>query len=191
MFDPHAKAIAALNPAGDVETPLHYAKAIAALRLAGNVERCHTTPHHGSYSVGLHTFNMLGMLLKLHPRPSVRLIAAVTYHDVGEGFLGDLPYHAKERYPALREAYEEAEEAETKASGLATVSLSADEILWLRWLDLTEFWMWALEQRELGNRRFEAHIEECLRIITMRWDTIPEPVKALINDWSTGEIGHG
>lgn len=168
-----------------------HAKAVAALRQAGSVERCHTTPHHGSYTNGLHTFNMIGMLLTLHPRPSVRLIAAVTHHDVGEGFLGDLPYHAKERYPALKEAYEEAEEAELKASGLATASLSADEIIWLRWLDLVEFWMWALEQRELGNRLFNRDIEECLRIIIMRWDTIPEPVKALIHDWSMEEIKYG
>src|SRR3990167_6644390 len=82
---------------------------IARLRDSGNVRRAHVFPHHGEYSVGLHSYNALSMLLLLHPGPSIALVEAVLWHDAAEKTLGDLPATAKWTYPMLAKAYELAE----------------------------------------------------------------------------------
>ena len=135
-------------------TPLEL---IGCLREAGSVERCHTIQHHGSYSVGRHSWDAAALLLVLHPSPSVALVRAVLWHDVAERWTGDVPAIAKWDEPKLVQLLVQLEERVFDRLGLAGLlsSLSEEDAVWLDAVDKLELWLWANEQLRMGNRNAE------------------------------------
>lgn len=152
-------------------------------RESAQVERCHTKPYHGSYSTGAHSFNMLQMLLLLHPSPSIDLIKAVAFHDTAERVVGDLPWMAKNGHPDLRREYEEAEEEELEIRGLRMPYLTHDEKMWLKQLDLLEFYFWALDQIWVGNCNFSKDVDRCEDLIDNHITLLPE-LQEIYDDWN-------
>ena len=123
---------------------------VTYLREASRVERVHTMPHHGTYSVGQHSYDMLCLLLLLHQDPSARLIRAVIWHDVPERWLGDMPAPAKWSDGELSKIYSRAEDRVVRALGIGE-DLTAEENLWLSAIDKLECLLWAKEQLAMGN----------------------------------------
>lgn len=154
---------------------------IHATREGGAVERCHGTPHHGSYSVGLHTFNAVSLLLLLHPAPSLDLIKTVQWHDVAERWLGDVPSPAKSVAHGFVEPYAQAEERVLYQLGLCRLGcdLPADDLNWLKAVDILELWLWTADQLLLGNRNVARMRRACEDVLNRYWDegTLPEPVR--------------
>lgn len=126
---------------------------IKAMREGGETERVHTLPHHGSYSVGKHSFDALSLLLLLHDNPSVDLIKAVLWHDIAERWIGDMPAPAKWANPRLNFEYEQAEVVINEKIGLGALylNLNEDDRTWLDEVDRLEVMLWALDQLQLGN----------------------------------------
>lgn len=121
------------------------------LREAGHVQRCHNLPHHGEYTVGKHSYDALSLLFVLYPGdPSINLIKSVLWHDSAERYLGDVPAPAKWTNPDLKEIYETIENETLKRHGCA-FELTENEHLWLKAIDMVEFWLWCLDQQMLGN----------------------------------------
>lgn len=123
---------------------------LLATREGGQVRRCHVLPHISSYTVGLHTYGAVSLLLLLHPSPSLALIKAVQWHDVAERWMGDMPSPVKSRHPELGQLYERIERQCLKSLGLAQ-DLTADERAWLRAVDLLELYLWCREEERAGN----------------------------------------
>jgi 5'-deoxynucleotidase YfbR-like HD superfamily hydrolase len=116
------------------------------------VERAHTLPHHGSYSVGKHSFDAVSLLLVLHPNPSLSLVKAVLWHDVAERWTGDVPATAKWSSPQLKSCLEELEDGiNDKLQIPYGWNLTQKETWWLRSVDRIELLLWAKEQVMLGN----------------------------------------
>lgn len=69
----------------------------------GKVLRYHQTGMGVTQTVAEHTWRVLVILLHIFPDASSQLIKTTIYHDVPEGFLGDIPAPVK-RNPLLREA---------------------------------------------------------------------------------------
>jgi 5'-deoxynucleotidase YfbR-like HD superfamily hydrolase len=135
------------------------------LREASSVERCHGTPHHGSYSVGWHSYNAALLLLILHPTlqheleqsPAGKLLLAVLFHDTHERWLGDLYGPAKWKYPELGEAHERAAEDVNRKLGLDFLNdLDAESTAWVKAVDRIELRQWALDQLAGGNQHASA-----------------------------------
>lgn len=126
---------------------------LKATREGGMVQRCHTLPHHGSYSVAEHTYGVCQLIMTFHPSPTVPLLRAALNHDVAERWIGDLPTTAKWLSPDLKYAMATAEEAVELAYDLHPNSLTDDERRWLRAADLMELWLWAHEQVAQGGLR--------------------------------------
>lgn len=125
---------------------------IEATREGGLVERCHGTPHHGSYNVAQHSFGAVSLLLLLCPAPSLWLIKAVQWHDVAERWLGDMPSPAKSVNAELGRVYEETELKVLHTLGLDyCADLSPEEADWLKAVDILELWLWTLEEETAGN----------------------------------------
>jgi 5'-deoxynucleotidase YfbR-like HD superfamily hydrolase len=118
---------------------------IRTLREAGNVTRAHTIPHHGSYPVGLHTYNMMVLLVHLYPGCSGNLVMAVLHHDAAERWFGDPPSPSKTKTSRMAEAA-------TKEWQFGFYPLTTEEEQWLEAIDKTEFYLWCLDQEALGNR---------------------------------------
>ena len=120
---------------------------IKATRQAARVERMHQLPGLGSYSDGLHTFNMLTMLLVLNQDASPSLIRAVIEHDIPEYLTGDMSSDAKKNGIQNNQVQ-------------AQVELEVNENLFGRYvyLDLSDEdkkWLSGLEQRMLGNKMLD------------------------------------
>ena len=124
---------------------------VLATREAGAVRRAHIVPHHGSYTVGQHSFGAVNLLLLLHPEPPTRLIKAVLWHDVAERWIGDIPGSALLEDQDLLDAYERAQERVLVELGLWQ-KLSVEEACWLLAVDRLELWLWCKENEQENMR---------------------------------------
>jgi len=120
---------------------------LIALREAASVMRCHTMRAHHRPSIADHCYNMVNMLLVLHPDPPINLVKACMWHDVPERWLGDMPAPTKWRV----EGFEKMESHVLSALQLG-FSLSEEDQRWLQGLDMTEILLWAKEELSLGNQ---------------------------------------
>lgn len=157
---------------------------VLAVREGGAVERCHGTPHIGSYSVGSHSFGALSLVLLLHPNPSVNLIKAVAWHDVAERWLGDVPSPVKHNNPELKRVYELIEASHLKALNLFP-DLSTEEQQWLRGVDLMDLYLWCREQQRMGCRNFDSWVEHFKSLFRGMWtleQSLPDPLWTLYLD---------
>jgi len=127
-----------------------FAERLELTRQGGTVKRSHTNFIHQPENNAEHTYNMLNIILILHPNPSVDLIKAASWHDVPERFTGDIPSPAKRLFPKLKEASLEAEKRIAKQFNFDVV-LSDDELNWLKAADKLEYMMHCAEEIARGN----------------------------------------
>lgn len=154
---------------------------ITILREAGKIERCHTIPHHGTYTTGQHCHDMLSLLFALHPEPSMDLVRAIQTHDVGERWIGDIPGPAKYTNHKMSETADEAEFDCRYSIGVIS-TLTRQESEWLKALDKIELWLWAKDQVALGNK----NVDEVLTLVEgyiLGCDWIPEPCMVFVRDY--------
>lgn len=152
---------------------------VAATREGGAVRRCHAIPHHGLYNIAQHSYGAVSLLLLLHPEPSLNLIKALQWHDVGERWLGDMPGPAKTVNERLGEVYEQVEARMLFQLGLAP-ALTEEEAHWLKAMDVLELWLWCREEEALGNRnvtRMRLSCEDILAKLRLE-GRLPAPVGA-------------
>jgi 5'-deoxynucleotidase YfbR-like HD superfamily hydrolase len=157
-------------------------KSIQHRRESGAVERCHTTPHHGSYSVGLHCYNVAQILLCLHPSPSVALVEAALCHDHLERWLGDVPAPAKWKHPMLDEGMIQAEDDEATDKAHELPELDTEEANWLGCADSLELIMWCDDQLALGNQHVAKMRDKAWQYF--RRKELPAEMKMFINSYS-------
>lgn len=154
---------------------------VKAYREGGLVERCHTTPHIGTYNVAIHSYNLVGMILVLHPSPGVPLIQAAMSHDLPERWTGDIPYPAKFSYAPLDKASKELEQFIKAYTGTLD-HLNDEDKKWLKALDLAELFCWAVDQIHMGNQNVRQITEVIHELIYAEW--IPQPVKDFVSEYS-------
>lgn len=159
---------------------------VMAAREAGNVRRCHTIPHHGEYTIGKHCFDCLNLLFILHPEPSVNLIKCMLHHDSGERWVGDLPAPAKWYNEEAAETHEVAEIAAMISWGFwdGQPNLTDEDRLWLKSIDLIEFYLWTLDQEAMGNRNVENSKRNVLLAMLHLRDEMPLPCKELVSSFN-------
>lgn len=107
-----------------------------------------------------HTWGMLAILFELNPNPSIRLIKAMTYHDCGEKWAGDLPADFKRRFPAFAKAHAKLEHQLAAENGIPLFVLDPEEALWLSLLDQLEAYLfvqlmtpWIVQQPKWKKQR--------------------------------------
>jgi 5'-deoxynucleotidase len=110
--------------------------------LAGNVRRYHSNADMArlGQTNADHQGRCVQLLLALHPKPSVALIWAVAYHDLGERWVGDLPGPFKQAHPELAAQHAEVEaDYAGLAMGLRVLDdLSREDLRWLKLVDRLE-----------------------------------------------------
>ena len=148
------------------------------LRATGHVQRCHTTPHHGSYSLAEHCWHVMHLIMSLHPNPSLALLKAAAYHDSPEMITGDIPAPAKADWPNLNQAVKEAEASVLDLIGIPELfhDLGVEDFLWLQLLDRLELYLWCLDQISLGNAHAEDMAERIRKGLEAQ-PVIPDQIK--------------
>lgn len=157
---------------------------LKALREGGMVQRCHTLPHHGSYSVAEHSYGVAQLIFTYCSNPSVDLIQAALNHDVAERWTGDIPAPAKWLNYKMKEGCDLAEQDVEDSYDLAVV-LTREERRWLKGADIMELWLWSLEQQAMGNLRaglVRDNINEFLR--NAKEDFLPAPLHRLWTEYA-------
>jgi len=147
-------------------------------REGARVERTHASPGIGSHSVGMHSFNMLTMLLVLYPDASGRLIRAVVQHDIPERLTGDVPHPAKAAGVVNRDVQAEIEtHLNQQTFGHdAAQELDAEEVKWLNGLDMLEFYCYVRDQLMLGNRNMNTKLKAVEFYMTKYRHKYPETI---------------
>lgn len=163
---------------------------VLAMREGGAVERSHTIPHLDSYTVGLHSYNALSLLMLLHPNPSRALIEAMLWHDVPERWLGDLPATAKWLNPELKAAYGRAERKAIDRLGIPMDDfyLSEDDWRWLNAVDRLEFWLWVQDQEMLGNHHTEEARQNIVAWLNQNIGELPDECRRFYTEHSHGRL---
>jgi 5'-deoxynucleotidase YfbR-like HD superfamily hydrolase len=126
---------------------------IDILRAGASVQRYHTWRTLRRQTVGEHTHGVMTILIDITPPDllSSSLLCACAYHDISELLTGDLPSPAKREYPELKKAAHEATVDFETGMGLI-MGLSTEQQKLLRFADIMECCLWALEELYMGNR---------------------------------------
>lgn len=132
-------------------------KLVIMLREASKVERYHTLPHHGSYTVGQHSFDMMSLAWVLMPVVTRNVMLAIMFHDLPERWTGDIPGPLKESDGEFGKRLAQLE-ARIEASLGLKVELTEDERMWVKVLDKVECFLWCHDQINMGNQNAVAGI---------------------------------
>jgi len=165
---------------------------IKAAREGSSVRRCHTTPHHGEYTVGKHSFDALCLLMFLHPAPSMNLVKAVMFHDLGERWVGDMPATAKMLNERLGAEYEEAEQRALESNHIFLPRLDFADQNWLNAVDKLELYLWCLEQLMMGNHNIDDYVTVLHKWFDAKAEEgkLPNEVQRFLNHYTTERLKH-
>jgi len=158
-------------------------------REGARVERTHCLPSIGSHSVGLHTFNMLTMLLIMKPDASAVLIRAVVQHDIPERIIGDTPHPAK-RIGIINkkvQTYVESYLNEMVFGYDALSSLPEEDQKWLHGLDILEFYLFCRDQQMMGNKTVNTQVRYVDRFIGENRSAFPKMIVDMFYEIQTSE----
>ena len=125
---------------------------MSSLRLAGDVERYHTWPTLTKQTNASHTWNCIRIYLLIWGTISPEVAKYLMVHDVGELHTGDLPYPIKARNPALKSEVDRLEAEAREVLGVRLPSLSEDEKIRVRFVDLADMCEFGIHELALGNR---------------------------------------
>lgn len=124
-------------------------------RASGEVLRYHTWRMNRYQTVGLHTWQVLRIMLTVWPDcPRNLLVHAVT-HDMGE-MAGDIPYPFKKRVPGLKETMDAAEDMVRSDMQLnfgmpPVVHLTELQSKFFKICENIEMWEEGLVEMHMGN----------------------------------------
>lgn len=123
---------------------------IRFLREAGEVPRFAIYGNHDpSYTLGRQAYNVVNLILLLHPQPSISLIKAAMWLTTTERMTGEISVATRED---LGEALMRAEKRITDHFELSPEQTTADRV-WLIGCQKLELCLWASEQLAGGNFR--------------------------------------
>lgn len=162
----------------------------ARIYAAGRVRRWHANPMmaHLAQTNWDHVGGCLALLFMLHPGPSAALCKAVLFHDLGERWVGDLPYDFKRSDPETANRHAAVEGAVVrKALGHdPCADLTREDVDWLHLVDRLEAYLFtAMYQRdELNRNGWPAARDRLLAIATMM--EVVSKVSALLQEAEEG-----
>lgn len=132
-------------------------------------------------TIGNHQARCLQYLDKLHPTAPERLRQIVRHHDEAERIVGDMPYPAKQAFPALAAAYQAAE-AQIMAQMGHPVPETHEERMWLKLVDRLDAQVWML--RHAPDLAASDVWRESAELITTAAHTLGvlAPVQAIMED---------
>ena len=108
------------------------------------VQRWHTHPTLArlGQTLGHHQWGVATLIAQLHDNPSVALLKAALWHDVGEFEAGDMPFGAKAWNPALAYQLSNVERRAALRITQRLIQLHDEEVDWLHLCDRLEAYLY-------------------------------------------------
>lgn len=142
------------------------------IREAGHTRRCHGTKIIGEQTVAEHSFHVAMLCIEIcQGKASAELLKAALYHDLPECETGDVPAPVKWKSPAVAGALEEMEQEFNERHNLH-VSITAEELIILKWADSLELAFFCVDQLMMGNR-FVKHMYNSIMHYTTKLPRLP------------------
>ncbi len=167
---------------------------VMAIRTGGNTERCHGIRHVGSYSVGLHSWNVAMLMLVLWPGDFPRLVTYCLTHDIPEAWVGDIPAPTKRYCPEIKTACNRMEDEIFLRLNLSNgAALPKEDRAKLKACDHLELYLWAREQTYGGNMHADCVRRELERFFLetpLPWvaHELYEVIKAGVTEYATDNL---
>lgn len=155
-------------------------------RSAGKVTRYHTWERLREQSVGEHTWQLLRIILAMHPSASRELLVYTMFHDVGERVTGDVPFPVKREHPEIKAAFDRMEheatlQMATRWGAVAGVVLADEEHNLLKLAEFVEMMEWGLDEMALGNKNAELVYRRCYAQAARM---LGEPLPSGVQQWA-------
>jgi len=122
---------------------------------SGMVQRYHSNPDFARFGQtnAAHQWGVVALIFALNPKPSIGLIKAAAFHDVGELVAGDLPQPFKAENPHIASLHRDAEHRHRdELTGFAWPELTQTETAWLALCDRLEAYLFAVNHNETATR---------------------------------------
>ena len=153
--------------------------------MAGRVRRYHTWPTLHQETVDEHSMGVLRIYRQIFGLSTISVVQYVMDHDLPELHVGDTPFPAKRKYPKLKEALDEAEEAARKELGLPTsYYLSDAEKRRIKVCDLLQMWQFGRAEMRMGNAYALPIVADTA---TAALETAPEEDQQIVRRWMLEE----
>jgi 5'-deoxynucleotidase YfbR-like HD superfamily hydrolase len=139
-------------------------------RLSGQLKRYHTWPIIGQQTVAEHCWQILRIYLSVVDKIDSHMVQHIMFHDIGETFIGDLPYPVKSENPKLKEQLDPME-LNSQLMQLdywgtfRSVMLTEQDRVLFKQIELTEMAEFGLDQLCLGNSHAFIIADRCLRVV--------------------------
>lgn len=153
----------------------------------GAVRRYHTEGNVISQSVAEHTWRVVVLLLHLWPDCSRELLLAAQYHDVAEGFTGDLPAPFK-RLPGVKKLINSYELNYEDELGIF-ILVGAEDAARLKCADLLEGYLTTqnVQRMELVHRNYLAYLREHMKTMAPADQKLVNSLIGLCHEDRTGQ----
>lgn len=125
---------------------------ITEIRNGFNVKRFHTTHRTQEESVGHHSANICGILLRLDPSCSRELLVVALMHDVPEVYTGDVPAPFKWDNPDIKQGLDWGEQDYVDDNEIPDPKITTKEQQLLKLADMLDLVLSSLEEAGRGNQ---------------------------------------
>lgn len=164
-------------------------------RSAGRVTRYHTWERLREQSVGEHTWQLIRIILAIHPHASRELLVYAMFHDVGERVTGDVPFPVKREHPEIKAAFDRMEHdamLQMSVWGVqAGVRIPHEEMATLKLAEYIEMMEWGLDELALGNQNAELVYSRCYaQTFRALDDRLPVGVRESAENYVKRRISH-
>tara|TARA_R110000765_G_scaffold20749_2_gene53649 strand:- start:347 stop:865 length:519 start_codon:yes stop_codon:yes gene_type:complete len=153
---------------------------IKGIRYGGAVIRYHTARSHRAQSVAEHSWGVAQLVLGVIPEPSRELLKAALNHDLPELWTGDVPAPTKWAFPVIADALKDAESQFHDAFATHYHITEVEQRI-LKFCDMAELVLWALEERKMGNRYMEEVIENGMEVLEDMKFIVPKTQSLIID----------
>jgi 5'-deoxynucleotidase YfbR-like HD superfamily hydrolase len=158
-------------------------------REAAAIERCHQLPHLMRYSIGLHSHDVVTLVIQSWKcahngfLPRAELITAAHFHDHPERVWGDVPSPVKD----LMAGGLDMSEVEVLRRLGVDVELTDEELQYLDGADRVELYLWATEEVDRGNRAAQTFVDA--RLLSFEKRPLPKVLQDLVDEVRQNGLG--
>jgi hypothetical protein len=140
------------------------------IRLSGNIHRYHTWPTVGQQTIADHSWQILRIYLCVADEIDPHMVQHICFHDIGETYIGDLPYPVKSENHMLKTQLDRMEQVSHHSQlnfwgAFKTCFLTDNDKLLFKQIELIEMAEFGLDQLCLGNSYGLIVANRCLRVV--------------------------